>query len=100
MGDQAARRSNPGRSSPQRPSQDDLPHLLAEVRRTRTAQHETLMNVGANSALMLPVQHDSLEALEAYARAVHVHGWPVPPKMRAEIQLLRSLCGVIDLFRL
>ena len=49
---------------------------------------------------MLPVQHDSLKALEAYARAVHGRGWPVPPKMRAEIQLLRSLCGVYDVFRL
>jgi hypothetical protein len=63
-------------------------------------QHDTLMSVGASSAFMLPVQHDSLKALEAYARAVHGRGWPVPPKMRAEIQLLRSLCGVYDVFRL
>ncbi len=99
MGDQEARRTNP-RNVPQAPSHDDLPRLLAEVRRTRTAQHETLMTVGANSAFMFPVHHDSLQALEAYARAVHVHGWPVPPRMRAEIQLLRSLCGVSDVFRL
>jgi hypothetical protein len=49
---------------------------------------------------MLPVRKASLKALETYSRELHRHGWPVPPKMMLEIQLLRSLCGVREVFRL
>jgi hypothetical protein len=76
-----------------RPDPDDLPGLLAEVRRTRTAQHETQQLVGASALSMVPARRASLAALEAYAGALDRRGWPVPPKMRRDLQLLRSLCG-------
>ena len=73
--------------------QNNLAGLLAEVRRTRTAQHETQQLLGASAVHVLPARRASLEALEAYAGALDRHGWPVPLKMRLDMQLLRSLCG-------
>jgi hypothetical protein len=72
---------------------DDLPALLAEVRRTRTAQHERQRLVPASAEGMLPTRQASLRALEAYAGALDRHGWPLPARMRLDMQLLRSLCG-------
>ena len=74
--------------------QDDLAGLLEEVRRTRTAQQGVQKLMGAASASgLLPARRATLSALEAYADALDRHGWPVPSKMRLDIQLLRSLCG-------
>ena len=78
------------------PGPDELSALLAEVRRTRTAQHDAQQLVGAKAQDMGPARRASLTALEAYARAIDRHGWPVPAKMRLNIQLLRSVCGVRD----
>ena len=79
------------RADPREP--DDLPALLAEVRRARTAQHQTQGLKPARPEHMLPARKATLSALEAYASALDRHGWPVPPRMRLDIQLLRSLCG-------
>jgi hypothetical protein len=32
--------------------------------------------------------------LENYSAALRLRGWPTPPKMVRETQLLRSLCGI------
>ncbi|RYP84430.1 hypothetical protein EKO23_15510 [Nocardioides guangzhouensis] len=73
--------------------QDEFPALLAEVRRTRAAQHEAQRLVPGRADYLLKARKASLNALEAYASALDRHGWPLPPKMRLEIQLLRALCG-------
>jgi hypothetical protein len=79
--------------------QDCLVTLLAEVRRTRRQQRETQQLTGANAMGMVPARRASLRALEAYASALGERGWPVPSRMRLEIQLLQSLCGVDALGR-
>jgi hypothetical protein len=75
------------------PSRRDLPSLLAEVRRTRAEHQQTQRLAVANPLGLIPTRRASLRALEAYARAVDLQGWPLPTKMQLEIQLLRSLCG-------
>jgi hypothetical protein len=74
-------------------SQVDLEDLLAEVVRTRNAQQEAQRQRGATTEALRPARLSALAALEAYAGALDRHGWPMPPRMRFDIQLLRSLCG-------
>ena len=69
-----------------------LRDLLAEVLRTRQIQLEEQR--GASAQTLLPVRRASLQALENYTVALHQRGWPTPPRMSRDIQLLRALCGV------
>ena len=73
--------------------QGDLPHLLAEVQRTRTARHEAQRLMGPSVVAVLPARRASLNALETYSRELDRNGWPVPRQMLLEIRLLQSLCG-------
>lgn len=75
------------------PCRADLPGLLAEVRRSRAALRETQRQRGVSADGVLMARHESLTALETYARALDGYGWPVPPKILLDIHLLRSLCG-------
>lgn len=73
--------------------------LLAEVFRSksRTAQLERGTQAGTTHQTpraLLRARRDTLEALENYSTALGLRGWPTPPKMAREIQLLRSLCGI------
>jgi hypothetical protein len=74
--------------------------LLAEVYRTKgrmaqlereTQGHQTR---GATAQALLRARVETLEALENYSAALRLRGWPTPPKMVRETQLLRSLCGI------
>jgi len=71
-----------------------LRDLLAEVLRTRQIQLEEQGQRGASAQTLLPVRRASLQALENYTVALHQRGWPTPPRMSRDIQLLRALCGV------
>jgi len=82
---------DPGHARVLRPA--DIETLLGEVRRTRTAQHEAQQQGGATFWSMRSARLASLTALETYAGVLDRNGWPVPPRMRFDIQLLRSLCG-------
>jgi hypothetical protein len=75
---------------------DDLPGLLAEVFRTREDQHVQQSRRGSSAHDLHTARAAALRALEGYAGALHERGWPVPPKMRTDIQLLRSLCGPVS----
>jgi hypothetical protein len=79
--------------APRIPKPGDLRKLLAEVFRTRAAQHEEQAQRGSSGASVPPARRASLQALETYAAALEHHGWPLPPKMRTELHLLRSMCG-------
>lgn len=67
--------------------------LLAEVVRTRQIQLEEQGQRGATAQTLLPVRRATLQALENYTVALHQRGWPTPPQMRRDIQILRALCG-------
>ena len=73
---------------------ESLRSLLLEVHRARAAQVEEQAGRGATAQTLLPVRRATLEALENYNVALRLRGWPTPPQMRLDIQLLRSLCGV------
>jgi hypothetical protein len=62
------------------------------VFRTREDQHVQQSRRGTSANDLHAARAASLRALEGYAVALQVRGWPVPPKMRTDIQLLRSLC--------
>jgi hypothetical protein len=79
--------SAPGTSEP------DLRALLADVFRTRAAQQQEQTQRGSAALTVLPTRRAALEAMETYAAALEQHGWPLPFKMRAELHLLRSMCG-------
>jgi len=72
---------------------DDVRALLAEVLRTRVALHEEQAQRGSHAQTSPPARQAALHALENYAAALQRHGWPLPPKMRLELHLLRSMCG-------
>lgn len=82
-----------GAGAPRIPKPEDLRALLAEVFRTRAAQHEEQAQRGSSAVSLPPARRASLQALESYAAALERHGWPLPPKMRTELHLLRSICG-------
>jgi hypothetical protein len=71
----------------------ELRALLAEVFRTREDQHTQQSRRGTSAHDLHAARAAALRALEGYAVALHDRGWPVPPKMRTDIQLLRSLCS-------
>lgn len=71
----------------------ELRALLAEVFRTREDQHTQQSRRGTSAHDLHAARAAALQALEGYAVALHERGWPVPPKMRTDIQLLRSLCS-------
>ena len=77
--------------------------LLAEISRCRSrAAHlegELQQSVspysrGAAAQMLFRARRDTLDALESYSTALRLRGWPTPPKMLREIQLLRSLLGI------
>jgi hypothetical protein len=70
----------------------ELRGLLDEVVRTRASQHvaQTLPDMTPEGLRAARRAH--LRALEAYARALEGHGWPLPRKMRQDLHLQRSLC--------
>jgi hypothetical protein len=69
---------------------EDLRTLLVDVVQSRADQAEARR--GSPRALV-SASWIHLKALEAYALALDHQGWPLPPKMRQEIRLQRSLCG-------
>jgi hypothetical protein len=76
-------------------SAHDLRALLDEVFRTREDQHTQQSRRGTSAHDLHSARAAALHALEGYAVALQERGWPVPPKMRTDIQLLRSLCSPI-----
>jgi hypothetical protein len=102
--------SEPVSRSPERPARplwldgkDTRLALLAEIdrRRSRAAQLEgdTQQSVspqsrGATAQVLFRARRETLKALEDYSNALSLRGWPTPPKMVREIQLLRSLLGI------
>jgi hypothetical protein len=77
--------------------------LLAEISRSkgRAAQLEgeaqqsvSPHSRGATAQTLFRARRDTLTALENYSAALRLRGWPTPPKMVREIQLLRSLLGI------
>jgi len=73
-----------------------LRDLLAEVLRTRQIQLEEQGQRGATAQTLLPFRRATLKALENYTGALHQRGWPTPPQMHRDIQLLRGLCGGVN----
>jgi hypothetical protein len=73
--------------------EEELRVLLEEVFRTRADQQAQQSRRGSNAHELHAARSASLEALEGYAGALTERGWPLPPRMRNDIQLLRSLCG-------
>jgi len=74
----------------------DLRVLLDEVLRTRAVQREEQIQGGSSALLLLPaMRREALTALENYADALEDRGYPLPPKMRLELNLLRSMCGPV-----
>jgi hypothetical protein len=73
---------------------EDLHALFDEVIRTRGRQRQEQARRGASNASMLPAREASLQALQDYIDALDVRGWPVPPKMRLDLNLLRAICNV------
>jgi hypothetical protein len=74
-------------------NQGELRPLLEEVFRTRAARVEGQKQKGATPQSLLPVRRAALRALEDYDLALRRHGWPTPPAMHRDIELLRALCG-------
>ena len=80
-------------SYPRMERQAQLKVLLDEVVRTRAVQHQEQSQRGSSAFSILPARRAALNALEEYAEALEQFGWPLPPKMRVELHLLRAMCG-------
>lgn len=71
-----------------------LRYLLSEVLRTRKIQSQRQGQRGVTAQALLTTRRAALRALEDYTAALRRRGWPTPPQMARDIQLLRALCGV------
>jgi hypothetical protein len=74
--------------------ENSLRVLLLEVQLTRARHARYQVERGASTQTLLPVRRAALRALENYSSALRQHGWPTPPQMKLDIQLLRALCGI------
>jgi hypothetical protein len=100
----AGRSTDAGTAGPVRVDGEETRQaLLAEIsrRKSRAAQLEAEMQQsvspqsrGATAQTVFRARRDTLRALENYSEALRLRGWPTPPKMVNEIQLLRSLLGI------
>jgi hypothetical protein len=68
--------------------------LLAEVVRTRAGRHKVRACRLSTPEDLHGANRESLHALERYALALDRLGWPMPARLRQELSLLRSTCGV------
>jgi|tagenome__1003787_1003787.scaffolds.fasta_scaffold17183349_1 hypothetical protein len=70
-----------------------LQALLEEVSRSRrrAAQLANEASGGVTPLDLLAARRTALRALEDYSAALSLRGWPTPPKLVREMQLLRTL---------
>lgn len=71
-----------------------LRRLRQDVAKKRAAAQALSRRRTASSEQVLNARRQLLAALEEYASTVERHGWPVPPSIRRDMYLMRSLCGL------
>ena len=71
-----------------------LSRLREDVAQKRAAAQAVSRRRAASSEQVLKARRQLLAALEEYACEVERRGWPVPPSIRRDMRLVRSLCGL------
>ncbi|HSV41470.1 MAG TPA: hypothetical protein VLI04_22085 [Nocardioidaceae bacterium] len=71
-----------------------LDALRSEVLRTRTAERAAQGRHGINADSLATARSATLRALEDFAAALEDRGWPVPPVIQRDLQLLRALSSI------
>jgi hypothetical protein len=68
--------------------------LLDNIGHARAVAHAMSRRHRPPAAELLKARKKHLAALEQYAAEVERRGWPLPTKVRIDMHLLRSLCGL------